>query len=363
MSVVRLNAVGDVWFGDHPVRIGHGVGSLYGGGSESALFAYTKELLAEADINFCNLESVLSDAGLRTWWLPSLEMRGRPSGAEALADAGFNVVSMANNHMMQHGAQCYVETAALLERHGMSVIGREDDEGYSELVRLDIRGARVALMAFSLRPEEYFDGKPLYAQRESHDQMLWEVTRAKAHGVDFLVCSLHWGTEYMRVPDTSQIQLARQLIDAGVDVVLGHHPHVLQGWEIYRRGLVLYSLGNFVFDLWPRETRKAVVAHIELRRNETPSVSFTPVWIDDAFRPTRAVGEMAREIQEELREISEQIGNVHASDLEYKRASKAAEREVRLSGYRYFARNLHRYPPNMLMQSIGRTLVRRITGG
>jgi poly-gamma-glutamate synthesis protein (capsule biosynthesis protein) len=363
MSTIRLNAVGDIWFGDHPVRIGHGVSSRYSPGNEGALFEETRHLFADADLNFCNLESVLSDAGRRAWSLPSLEMRGRPSAASALTEAGFNVISMANNHMMQHGEQCYIETAQRLRQLGATVIGLENERGESQVETLEVRGMRVGCIAFSLRPEEYFKGRPLYAQRDSFEDVLSEVTRAAAAGYDFLLCSLHWGTEFMLVPEPRQIEFARRLIDAGVDVVLGHHPHVLQGWEHYGKGLVLYSLGNFVFDLWPRDTRKSIVAHITLQKGRAPGMAVTPIWIDDAYRPTVAVGELAEEIQQEVRSLAGRIASRELFEPEeYRRRSRAAEREIRLSGYRYFARNLHRYPVNMLVQSVGRTILRRLSG-
>lgn len=366
MSRITLNAVGDIWFGDHPVRIGHGVGSLYSYKlkNESALFDEVRGALAGADINFCNLESVLSSAGRRGWWLPSIEMRGSPNAGSALKQAGFNVASIANNHMMQHGAQCYEETATLLERHGIAPVGRENAQGRSQSAIVEVRGMRVAFVGFSMRPEEYFQGRPLYAQRSSPDEVLEEVAAVAATGPDFLVCSLHWGTEYMGVPEQWQMQLARQLVAAGVDVVLGHHPHILQGWERIDNGLVFYSLGNFVFDLWPRSTRKSVIAHIELEQGGPASVRFTPIWIDDAYRPTVATGELADEIEQELRSLSEQLHDADAfgDEAAYRLAARQAESEIRLSGYRYFASNLHRYPPNMLIQSVGRTVLRRLTG-
>lgn len=366
MSRITLNAVGDIWFGDHPVRIGHGVGSLYSRKlkNESAVFDDVRAVLAGADITFCNLESVLSSAGRRGWWLPSVEMRGSPDAVLALKQAGFNVASIANNHMMQHGARCYEETAALLERHGIAPVGRENAQGRSQSAIVEVRGMRVAFVGFSMRPEEYFHGRPLYAQRARADQVLEEVAQLAATKPDFLVCSLHWGTEYMGVPEQWQIQLGRQLVASGVDVVLGHHPHILQGWEHSGNGLVFYSLGNFVFDLWPRSTRKSAIAHIELEKGGKPTVRFTPIWIDDAYRPCVATGELAREIEQELRSLSEQLANAGAlgDEAEYRLAARKAESEIRLSGYRYFASNLHRYPPNMLLQSVGRTVLRRLTG-
>jgi poly-gamma-glutamate capsule biosynthesis protein CapA/YwtB (metallophosphatase superfamily) len=363
VSEVRLNAVGDVWFGDHPVRIGHGVASLYRRRGADFLFGPSAASFKHGELNFCNLESVLSDAGRRAWWLPSVEMRGPPEGAAALRRAGFNVVSVANNHMMQHGSAAFTDTMDRLCAAGIDAAGVDYASGLSRPVERDINGQRVCIVAFSMRPEQYFEGQPLYSQRHSEAQILEEVAGLRARGADHLICSLHWGTEYMSRPEAAQIRFARQLIDSGVSVILGHHAHVLQGWEYHGNGLILYSLGNFVFDLWPRDTRKSVIAHIALARGRRPALHFTPIWITDHYQPVVAEGACAEEILGDMQRLAGQVsGALEADPAEYRREARRAESQVQRAGYEYFARNLWRYSANMLAQSVGRTVLRRLSG-
>lgn len=363
MSEIKLNAVGDVWFGDHPVRIGHGVASVHKKHGPEFLFSRSASVLEGGDLNFCNLESVLSNAQRRGWWLPSIEMRGPPDGAAALKRAGFNIVSVANNHMMQHGVAAFQDTLARLADAGIGAAGVDGQNGTTQVVDQQIGDQRVCTVAFSMRPEQYYKGRPLYSHRESETQILDEIATVRATRPDQLICSLHWGTEYMETPQADQILFARRLVDSGVNVLLGHHPHVLQGWEYHNDGLILFSLGNFVFDLWPRDTRKSVVAHIGLRPGQRPSVRFTPIWINEDYQPTIATGASADEIDGDIRRLAQSIdGSLGADPGEYRREAMRSESKVRREGHAYFAKNLRRYSLNMLTQSVGRTLLRRLSG-
>ena len=358
---VIINAVGDVWFGDHPVCIGHGVRSTAARFGPGFLFEEVAPLLEEGDFNFCNLESVLSDHGLRPWLLPSLEMRGSPECIEALRAARFNVVNVANNHAMQHGLEAFNETVELLGRHEISVVGIDRDGRAVPLITKK-GSVEVAFIGFSMHEELYCQGDVAYSYRRDPAMVVKAVADLRKQFDGFIVCSLHWGDEYIHRPSPEQVGLAHKLVDSGVDVLLGHHPHVLQGIERYRRGIIFYSLGNFIFDLWMRPAKKTVMARIELASGKTPTFSAVPIWINDNYQPTPATGDDEREIEADLAAYARMIpspGDADASAL-YRQEAVQRASEFRHDSYRYFARNVAKYPVGMLAQSVLRTVGRRL---
>ena len=225
------------------------------------LFGLVRERLPKADIFFCNLESVLSLAGIRPRRLSSIEMRGFPQCTSALARAGFNLVNLANNHSMQHGEDAFVEMVSALRNENISLIGI-DENGRSIPYSVNISGTRLTFVAFSLHPELYHCDRPLYSLRPDPKALVQEVIELRRSVEGYLICSLHWGSEFVQRPSPSQIELAHTLVNEGVNIILGHHPHVLQAIEIFNDGIIFYSLGNFVFDLWQRATRQSIVASI-----------------------------------------------------------------------------------------------------
>ena len=359
---VTLNAVGDVWFGDHPVCIGHGVNSIARRRGPDFLFDGIRKLFAEGDFNFCNLESVLSETGIRRWWLPSVEMRGFPACVDGLASAGINVVNVANNHILQHGMLAFHETIELLASGGIDVVG-VDVERKSRVFRCTRNGIDFAFAGYSMHPEEYYSGDNIaYSFRDDVQRIVEEVRDLRAGFDGFIVCSMHWGHEFIHYPTPEQVDFAHRLIDAGVNVLLGHHPHVLQGCEEYNGGLICYSLGNFIFDLWPPATRKTVMLRMVVKPGNNFNYSFVPLVINEDYQPIVADGDIKAKIEADLlvynREITVQgEAFVAANSSEYR---QQLAREFRYSQYKYFLRHLHKYPVNMLLQSIFRTVGRRL---
>jgi len=131
--------------------------------------------------------------------------------------------------------------------------------------------------------------------------------------VDYVILSLHWGTELSEYPSPEQVALAHSLIDAGVDVILGHHPHVLQGIERYNSGLIFYSLGNFIFDNKAgkvfyegmlQERSQSVIAVVYLNGVAPPNYDLIPVYFEDSFRLIPAEGKRKEEILKHVEELS-----------------------------------------------------------
>lgn len=359
---MTINAVGDIWFGDHPVRIGHGVMTMARRKSPEFLFAETKHLFEDGDFNFCNLESVLSDHGVRKWLLSSIEMRGFTECVNGLLSSHFNIANVANNHILQHGDKAYDETIELLRKNDIAVIGT-DSGGSSKVQFFEKQGIKFAFIGFSLHAEEYYKGDNIsYSYRKEGEQIIDEIEKLREEFDGFIVCSIHWGQEFVHYPLPEQIVLARVLIDKGVNLLLGHHPHVLQGIEEYNDGLICYSLGNYVFDLWAESTRKTILLKLKVSKDHKISYATIPIYLNKEYQPTVAMGRLKDTINSELKSYSDVVmkngtNRDAALALDEK---KLIDKNFRNSQYAYFLKNLHKYPPTMILQSVMRTLYRRV---
>ncbi len=320
--------------------------------------------LQDADFALANLETVVSDHGLRKYWLPSYEMRGNPETLQILKDAGFDIVGVANNHAMQHGQSAFFDTLTRIKAVGMQVVGVDGKPGKTCPIEIESGGVKHTVFAVSQRPEEWHTGPVPYSLRLDLDQLVEEAAALRRSCEGFLVCSIHWGLEFLTVPGPDQVAAGRRLVDAGVDVVLGHHSHFLQPVEKYKHGLIFYSLGNFVFDLWHEEAKLGVIAKVYLRKGQLPHYELVPITIDENFclnlagdaESARIMGFMKEHPSSYFDEIEKQDSAAYFG--QYDRARRAAKPAM----YRYFLRNALRYSPNFFLQSIARTALRRLSG-
>jgi poly-gamma-glutamate synthesis protein (capsule biosynthesis protein) len=294
--------------------------------------------------------------------LKSQELRGRPTYAETLAESGFNVLSLANNHILQHGKEAFYDTVRNLERFGISPIGVVDASGNSAPA---VRGAehRVTCIGFSLRPEQYAIINTQYAQ-PNQTELLRQV-RECAKSSEFLVVSLHWGHEYLEFPSSQQRLLGRAIIDCGASIVVGHHPHVPQPIEEYKSGLIAYSLGNFIFDTWLDTCRRSTVLSVEIDDNGIRGWKTVPYRITDNWHVTGLADDAKRADVAYLTDLSNRWASLNDVNLEstedYLRKAAAAERAYSLDSYKYFARHLHKYPLWVTRQSLSRAFQRRVS--
>ena len=203
-----------------------------------------------ADLAFCNLESPISGRGepIEKTYL----FNAPPDALDGIYFAGFDVVSLANNHILDFGPVAMADTLRHLESRGIVPIGITMlDEAQAPFIR-SVRGVRIAYLAYcdpvpkySYAREFYvFDERPARATKEN---LARDITAAK-ESADIVVVSLHWGIEYQPEPNAHQRDLGRFIIDQGAHIVAGHHPHVQQEPETYKHGLIIHSMGNFVFD-------------------------------------------------------------------------------------------------------------------
>jgi len=204
----------------------------------------------QADLVVANLECVLTSIG-RDGIPGKCTLRSRPEWVHVLRKAGVGLVSLANNHAMDFGPDGLLGTMEALRQAGVSFVGAgpNRDEACAP-VFLDIAQRRVAFLARSA----VIVSAPTYATENipgvaflDADQTVDAICACRSRA-DFVVLMVHWGIEEYSYPSLAQRVLAKQLIEAGADLILGHHPHVLQGVEQIGAGIVVYRLGNFVFN-------------------------------------------------------------------------------------------------------------------
>lgn len=299
-ATITVAAVGDMHF-DRQVRV------LINKSGSTAPLAEVAPQLAAADIAVGNLESTLSDLGERRTD-KDYTFKGDPRGVEALAHAGIDFVSLANNHALDCGTDALLDTIARLDASGIahSGAGANAADAWAPAVR-DVNGTTVAYLAFShILPNGFIatSNKAGIAQgRMNMDQVETAIRNADAT-YDYVLVSFHWGVENVDDCNAEQVADGHRAIDAGADLVLAHHPHVIQAVEYYNGKLIAYSLGDFVFDHYSRKTGEAFVLEAELGPNGIGAVTVTPVYLDQYGRPEYVTGEAAATILERLKLIS-----------------------------------------------------------
>lgn len=257
-------------------------------------FVAAKPLFDGADLVIVNLEGTFTDAGNPL--AKQYVFATAPELAAGLLDAPVWAVSLSNNHATDYGVAGLRDTLAALDAQGVGHFGAgvTEADARAPIVTGPEVGPRVAFLGYSDIGETVFaSGGGGGVSRASVEAITEGVSALRSAGTaDFIVVTLHMGTEYTHVVTARQQELARAAVEAGATLVVGHHPHVLQPIEEYRasdgrRGLILYSLGNFVFDLDADDlaTRgdgpfQSVVAHVTFEVGQWPVLDLRPARID-----------------------------------------------------------------------------------
>jgi len=206
------------------------------------------ELLRTADIAMVNLECPVTTRGNR---IPKpFNFRMNPLFLQSLTEAGIDVVNIANNHIYDYDSTGLFDTIRYLDSVKLNHVGagRDRDEAHRPVV-LRAGGKRFGFLGYYGGGEAPPAGatQPGVARREIAAIASDIMSLRLRDSTDYIVVNLHWGVEKATIPERAQVEFAHQVIDAGADVIIGHHPHVLQGIERYRSGIVAYSLGNLLF--------------------------------------------------------------------------------------------------------------------
>lgn len=270
-------------------------------------------VLRSGDIVFGNLETPLCS--------PRVEralFRGHPAMAPALASAGFNVLSLANNHILEYGPEGLQSSADLVSRNGIAVLGAgRDQEAARRPVIMERHGLRVGLLGF---------GRTLQAQKDpgvagfvewDEDQAVRSVRRLRST-VDVVVVSIHIGFMWIDYPNPTFKQAADRLLAEGAHVVLMHHAHVLQGYAAEDGRLAVYNLGNFIADIYEGETGvtpvperqlESAIYLIDLDRRGVAEMGVVPIATTPDLTVKVSSDDQALQIIERLERISREISS------------------------------------------------------
>jgi poly-gamma-glutamate synthesis protein (capsule biosynthesis protein) len=288
--------------------------------SPRALFDGVRERLLSSDLVIGNLESPLTDWTEQTPYKNKADVEaGRdvifrvasPEAARALFDGGIRVVSLANNHTADYAEPGLLDTIQRLRNAGVLYAGAGENLAAAEAPRVaEIRGWRIGIICFSDVVPKYSwaeMNRPGIATAKESERLVQAVARARPT-VDLLIVVLHWGVQFDRTPSPRQQFLAQGAQRAGADLVLGAHPHVLQGVGCLGRVPIVYSAGNFVFPTMSLPTRRTAIFEFEFSGKGKLAVRVVPVIIDDRGAPQLADDEPRNEILTEMGQLSLLLG-------------------------------------------------------
>jgi poly-gamma-glutamate synthesis protein (capsule biosynthesis protein) len=303
---VVINAVGDI------MLAGSGT-ALFNRNGYDYPFDATAAVLRQADLTIGNLEAPIARTGTE-FTGKKFRFRNHPAAAAALQRAGFTHFSLANNHMLDFGAEALGETRAALDALGITHTGAGPDLESARRARIvTVKGTRIALLSYSLTyPAEFYAAPERAGTAPGYEQYYRADISGAKQSADYVIVSFHWGAECADFPRDYQKTVARKAIDAGADVILGHHPHVLQGIEFYRGGVVFYSLGNFAFASRSAAADRSMIARITLD-NGIASVEVIPLnvrYTEVRYQPRPLTGEAAGRVAERINRLSAGMGTV-----------------------------------------------------
>jgi len=265
-------------------------------------------VLAEADLAVGNLECSLSMRG--TAADKKFTFRVNPKTVAALSEAGFDVVTLANNHAVDYGQAALSDTIGAVTDAGIAVVGAGEDAASARqpvILEAGDPPVRIALLGFSnMQPTSFYAGRNRAGTNPAHPDAIRECISAAGRQADVVVALFHWGDERSSSPSASQRQLAYLAADAGADLIIGGHPHVLQGFERRGHSLIAYSMGNFLFPS-RGECRTTMMLRYTPQRDGRARVEAIPCVID-GFQPRLADEKERAKCLSRLRKLSAPLG-------------------------------------------------------
>jgi len=266
-------------------------------------FLKIRDYLKSADLVFGNLETPITQGAE----IPDFEMifRSNPGTEQALKQAGFSILSLANNYTPNFGEKGLKDTFNYLENVDIKYVGAgENEEEAYQAVYVEKKGIKFAFLAYSDNSTvpDFYEASVDRAGTAfmQMDKMTEAVNEAKQRS-DFVIVSMHAGTEYSDKPNESQINFAHSAIDTGADLVIGHHPHTVQTLEKYKDKYIFYSLGNFVFDQpQSQETMEGLAIKVYFTKDRINKISLLPVVMENLAQPKIANKDEANRILQRL---------------------------------------------------------------
>lgn len=304
-----ISAVGDCTFGtDENFAYEGSMPAKYDEvGDFNYFFENVKSVFEADDLTIVNFEGTLTDSTTRED--KQFAFKADKSYAEILTDGFVEAANLANNHSKDYGEQSYNDTMDALDEAGIT------NFGYDRVAIKKVKGIKVGLVGTYVLA----DGLGVKDSMEKNIQDL------KDEGAQVIIASFHWGEEKAEYPNDVQVELAHAAIDAGADLVLGHHPHVLQGIEQYKGKNIVYSLGNFCFggNMYPSDMDTMIFQQTftlkggKLQEDNVTNIipcSVSSVEDYNNYQPTPAAGEKETEILNKITQRSQGLSNENTEE-------------------------------------------------
>lgn len=280
-------------------------------------FLSVKDRLLSSDVVFGNLEMPFS-GGVQN--MPESHQSKHFFHSEFVATClkkvGFSILSLANNHIMECGESGLKKTIEVLDSLEIENIGAGKNLQEARQAKvLNAGDLKIGFLAYSTKSQDSAEENTPGPAPIVLENILEDINLLKKKS-DFIIVSLHLGLMYMNVPSPEDIELCHSIIDNGCDVILGHHPHVLQGIEDYNNGVIFYSLGEFVFDrkagvrfveLGSEERRESIIANLFMKKDCPIQYEIIPAYLNDDYQVEVLEGELGEKIIDRMNGLSEKI--------------------------------------------------------
>ena len=261
-----------------------------------------RSIFEEDDLTIVNMEGTLTEETTRVD--KQFAFKGDPEYVKIMTSSSVEAANVANNHSHDYGEKSFQDTVQTLEENGIKTFG------YDDVAILEVKGIRVGMFGI-YELDDHLERIP---------QVKQDIAKLKDQNVDIIVAVFHWSNELVTVPDENQVTLAHLAIDEGADVVVGHHPHVVQGIDEYKGKTIAYSLGNFCFggNTHPTEMDTFIFQQkfvLDGKSNITDSeYKVIPCRVSSEvtynnYQPTPLMGEEAKETMDKIEERSQEINN------------------------------------------------------
>ena len=316
-KIIKISAVGDIMLGRY-------VATLIKDNFDEP-FADVKDVFLDSDIKFGNLECVLSDNELKNidGKAKNFCLKGPADMTNVLKTVGFNILSLANNHIYDYAHNGLIDTLENLAINDIQTIGAgENLQEARELKIIEVSGQKVGFLGYTDLAYVNFQNKdeiPTASESKSgvsplkEEYIIEDIEKSRGK-CDLLFISLHWSDEYTHIPKDSQVELAHRIIDAGADGILGHHAHNLQGVEVYKDKPIVYNMGNFIFDQNDNLNKDSAIFNITFADSKFEKLEIIPCRIEGKKKTVIASGEDYVKIVEHMKRFSEVLGTKLAEE-------------------------------------------------
>ena len=276
-------------------------------------FRNIDSILTQADIVFANLEAPFGTKDSAAFE-KTYTFQVAPDLVKVLTAGKINVVSVANNHIFDFGVEDLFETMTLLNQNNIQYSGAGKNLPEArQPARMEAKGKKIAVACYSLTfPEEFWATDTTAGTCFPFDTFFYDDLRKFKAENDLVIVSFHWGGELLQYPKPYQLELAHNAIKVGADLVIGHHPHVVQGIELYRGKMIVYSLGNYIFGSYSESVKESMLLKFYFGTNGLSACKIYPLNVynkEVEFQPQLLTDQNKQTFLEGLNQISLELNN------------------------------------------------------